>query len=316
MKLRRKLLSAGFALGATALTLTTSTFAWYTSNTSVTTGNVSGVTSTEADTSSFYIAAAQLYDQANNYAVSTVGSYTNKATPVLTGTTDKVLTPVSYVDGTGATNKYLPLNGAEGASVTYGNYSANNIYEWVYRFRTGTAGTAVDLYFKDFNFTTTLSSDAETLYALAYGDGTGISGAGAYFADLAKAMKLTIVETPMSDASTLGSTATTSTYSLAAWASQADQNITSANAVGYYNTVLDTSIAKPASYDSEIAAAKTGTAIKLATIPADSGYVEVRFTLWLDGWDEYCYDICRFQEFELSFDVQKDTTNTGFCTAA
>ena len=80
MKLRRKLLSAGFALGATALTLTTSTFAWYTSNTEVTAKQVTGKTSAEADTDSIYIAAATSYDT-DTYAVATMGTYGKEATP-------------------------------------------------------------------------------------------------------------------------------------------------------------------------------------------------------------------------------------------
>ena len=71
MKLRRKLLSAGLAFGATALTLTTSTFAWYTGNTEIEVAKITGATETTMDTASIYVATPISYAQASTYTPAT-----------------------------------------------------------------------------------------------------------------------------------------------------------------------------------------------------------------------------------------------------
>ena len=104
MKLRRKLLAAGFAFGATALTLTTSTFAWYTANNEVTIESINGATAAATDTSLFVAAATSYASVDTNISASAPGAkvatqtvWSTKVTPVLVNSeAAKVLTPVAY----------------------------------------------------------------------------------------------------------------------------------------------------------------------------------------------------------------------------
>lgn len=354
MKLRRKLLAAGFAFGATALTLTTSTFAWYTSNTEATVTSFSGATSATADTNSFYVAAAQTYDADNGYAAKTFGSYLSKVNPVLTEKDEThVLVPVAYSgkvttpakdstpESTADTEtSYVPFldtkhvdadDDAEPAvtehdEVRYGAYSAKNVYEYVLRFRkANSSNSATPLYFSAFNLTTAKKTGYTDQIALAYGGTTGIESAGAYFADLAKAMKLTIKVQNLKADSTAAAVegfiadgvATSTVYDLSSLGSNNDLNISNANAVGYYNTVLNKQISGTATSGTAITKGTAGAsnALAFASIPA-SGYVEVTFTFWLDGWDEYCYDIMQQQTFTFDFEASTSDAKSVIHTTA
>ena len=357
MKLRRKLLSAGFALGATALTLTTSTFAWYTSNTEVNAKTITGKTSAEADTDSIYIAAAKTYytttaDNHTKYDPATFSTYGKEAQPVYVGTdyttatkTTLVLAPVSYVDSTAGKGAYLPLDKAEATDPTnaatvldkpiYKAYDETNVMEFVLRFRTATAvSSETKIYFSKFdlvNTASTVTNATRTEYeyeqtALAYNSEgglstTGIKESGAYGVDFRKALKMTVKATNMTDATTV-STATTATKTsvldFEKLATNTDVNIadSGANALGYLNAVMGYSLSTPSGYlegDSgetkyDFGAVQIQTATK-STLDKDTayspfaipkeGYLEVRFTIWLDGWDSYCYDVCRKQGFTL-----------------
>lgn len=342
MKLRRKLLAAGFAFGATALTLTTSTFAWYTANTEVTAKTVSGKTSAEADSDSIYIASAKDYN--TDFSVAHMNGYGKEATPVYTAaealkdTTKKMqMIPVSYVDATGATAQYLPLSSAKGSTTTatvldvaeYGSYSELNVVEFVLRFRTASASdSATKIYFSKFDLVNTVTT-ATSYRQIALTNNadtglttTGVSTAGEYGVDFRKALKMTITATDMTNNTTLGTTVKTEVYdfeSLGYTDSKKfhdDENIDAtnkANALGYLNTVMGYSLSTPSNYLStakSLATAAAGsltddTAYSPFAIPT-SGYLEVRFTLWLDGWDSYCYDVCRQQGFDLDMKFTTD----------
>jgi len=107
----------------------------------------------------------------------------------------------------------------------------------------------------------------------------------------------------------------------------ADTNIkeNGAAALAYYNTVMGTSLSVPATdYNAgtettkivlegktaeEIASQKTGKSpVEVGTIPAtatgmDFSVLEIRFVLYLDGWDNYCYDIMQGQTVNFSFQL-------------
>lgn len=335
MKLRRKLLSAGFAFGATALTLTTSTFAWYTANNEVKVDSLTGATSATADSSSIYIAAAQSYASNDTYkanepgaSVDVISSYGREVTPVLVNSgATRVLAPTFY-DATAKT--YSTLGGVETSDTTKPIYAkdstASAVYEYVLRFQKPNATAATDVYVSKFALTNSASAANSKQQALAYdtdpvlieaGKKVGIASAGEYNVDLLHALKMTVSVTNLTSTGAYDSTATATSkvYDLDGFADDTkDVNITSAaNAVGYYNAVLKTNIAKPEGYLSGAtcvtSAATTdadSTTSKLFTIPS-TGYVEVRFTFWLDGWDEFCYDVCQKQNF---------TVEMGFSTAA
>lgn len=331
MKLRRKLLAAGFAFGATALTLTTSTFAWYTANNEVTVNSLTGATSATADSSSIYIAAAQSYASNDTYKatepgalVDVISSYGREVKPVLVNSgATRVLAPTFY-DATAKT--YSTLSGVETSDTSKPIYvkdsTASAVYEYVLRFQKPNATAATDVYVSKFTLTNSASAADSKQQALAYDTDTtltkkvGIASAGEYNVDLLHALKMTVAVTNLTSTGAYDASPSTtvSVYDLDGFADDTkDVNITSAaNAVEYYNAVLKTNLAKPEGYLSSAtcvtssAAPAESTTSKLFTIPS-TGYVEVRFTFWLDGWDEFCYDVCQKQNF---------TVEMGFSTAA
>ena len=350
MKLRRKLLAAGFAFGATALTLTTSTFAWYTAKTEVTAKQVTGRTSAEADTGSILIAGATSYK--TDFSVNTMDGYGKEATPVYTSKaaldadTNKSmeLVPVSYDSTVTTQAKYLPLSSAVTSTTAstaldkavYGSYSELNVVEFVLRFRTASAATqATKIYWSKFDLANTASATNYQQVALTNNADTGstttgVSTAGAYGVDFRKALKMTITATDMTDATTLGTTVATTVYDFesigytGALALHEDVNIdgtNKANALGYLNKVMGYSLSTPSNYLSGAKSLQVGSSLTSETayspfsIPT-SGYLEVRFTLWLDGWDSYCYDVCRKQGFNLDMSFTTAPTTAVIKEAA
>jgi len=389
MKLRRKLLSAGLAFGATALTLTTSTFAWYTANNEVTVGTVQGRTSVQADTSSLYIAAAESYATATTgteespvsyvapgakvYNISTYGSTKNVAYVGNVASAERELTPVAYNEGKygtlNATPQYVSVEspevgnigtyyerGGEAPSYTYTltkdaaldngktyytrtsdavtyNYDSTGayVYEFVLRFQVPNISGTKDVYLSKFDLQNTAVASDSQQNVLTYdenGTSTGLKSGGQYNVDMLHALKMTVQTTTLTSAgdyyaaNSTDETVTTKVYDLDGYAvtSKDSDNLgATVNAVGYYNNVLGTNIVTPENYLAGAtcvksrtnvnadAAASEQTLSKLFTVPS-TGFIEVRFTFWLDGWDSFCYDVCRKQNF--SVDMAFSTTAT------
>ena len=359
-KLFRKLALSGVALGAAAVTLTATTFAWYTSNTEA---DVTAVTAqTEAKSSaSLFIATASEYDGtgATGYKQATDwNDYLAKATPTVTGSVDGtanayVLKPVFSNYGTVSTsvsgrayNKIAEVTGTNKDTVTYAAENAGDFMEFVFRVRTSAGiDSSKDLYFSEFNLSAaaTDASVATTQVPLAGGDGTGITSKNAvYGASLLKALKLDVTSADVdldadsaipaegSTSRKAGASAETDTVTTYGFESLggSDTNIGTANAVGYYNKVMGTNIAAPTTgynvgtetFLIDLTAAdadtqKSGkTPVKVATIPAttsgdDFSVVEIRFVLYLDGWDNYCYDIMQGQKVNFSFQLTTEANS-------
>jgi hypothetical protein len=269
MKLRRKLLSAGFALGATALTLTTSTFAWYTSNTSVESKTISGATSAQADSSSLFIANAKTYNGSAPGAAGTAWTaFATEVTPVVIASDQThVLEPVAFTAvSTSAPLTYntMSVSGDDKDQVKYTAISsATSIYEYVLRFQIPNNAAATPVYISSLSVTNSVSASTSQQLALAdnttlnVADATaatavGIKETGNYNVDLLHSLKMTVVAQALSfDASektfSASGNAITTIYDLDGFADASkDVNIaTTANAVGYYNAVLGTNISYP-----------------------------------------------------------------------
>ncbi len=382
MKLRRKLLAAGFAFGATALTLTTSTFAWYTANNKVELGQVNGATASSASSDSLYVAAATAYvkESSASYAapgasVDTTTTYGTSQSVTYVGNNEankRVLAPVAYT----AANTYQKLTGAtEYSGTKYATEEAYNlasstlytlsgttytavtsdttysstetyytkaakpsypvyetdttgvcVYEFVLRFQKPNATASANVYVSKFDLTNTATSATSAQQALTYDATTastvGIGEGGLYNVDMLHALKMTVAATPMLSTGAVDTTATTTrkVYDLDGFADTSKDSTnmaTTVNALGYYNAVLGTALSTPDNYLVASATASDNTHIDgtacigstdaatgnssnsvLFTIPA-TGFVEVRFTFWLDGWDSFCYDVCQKQNFNL-----------------
>lgn len=367
-KLFRKLALSGVALGAAAVTLTATTFAWYTSNTEADVTAVTGATQAKGS-DSLFISTAATYDPTattgESIVAKTWNSYTAEADPVLTGGATITLKPVYSNFGTitaaktdpataavtgRAYNEIDKVTGTNKDEVSYKDEDKSNFFEFVFRVRSADKieTNPKPLYFSEFKLETAAQKTTGenpqpipyTQVPLAYGTvgsvNTGIATSAVYGADLAKALKLDVtskevtLETnsaiPTAGATTrLGATEANAvtTYGFETLAKAADVNIDTtngANAVGYYNTVMGTNIAAPSAYTSatvtETALATDTdhagtTKISFASLPVtqanmDFSVIEVRFVLYLDGWDNYCYDVMQGQTVNFSFQV---TTN-------
>lgn len=359
-KLFRKLALSGVALGAAAVTLTATTFAWYTQNNEVSVTSVSGLTTTEADTGSIYISAATHYTNATDLNVAATSWSTPGSSADPTKVVDGTLAPVNYADYKKLTGATIPDGGSTKTQAVYGNFSAGDIIQYRLRLRAATAGSEMAVYLSDFQLdaykltvanqnTTETKIAAKTDLPTQIGLATsgGVTENTAYGADIRKALKMTVAEFDRNASGTEEQgTTDASGYALAASrttvygftnyavednALAAPQN-GSIDALDYYNQVTGSALSRPAHYfgqtsgenptdiaevslkkaESEAGTLNSGTAQQFITIPA-TGYVEVLITFWLDGWDEYCFDVMRSQKFTCSM---KFTSSVGSATVA
>ena len=282
-KLFRKLALSGVALGAAAVTLTATTFAWYTQNNEVKIGEVSGMTSAESDSGSIYVSAASTYNT-DTYVATNWTQPGSSATPTAVTLKEgktRVMAPVSYTDakkngdtGTTTAEAYLPLTGsnksdnslAANDQAVYGTYGQENFLQYRLRLRTATAGSVTPIYLSSFNLT--LTNVAETPAEITTTAGlpkiVSVASAGGATentemgADLRKALKMTVTQynyiephTEQNDATVDASgysktAASTNVYSFAAYTDLDDEGLTgSIDALTYYNAVLGTNLTRP-----------------------------------------------------------------------
>lgn len=236
-------------------------------------------------------------------------------------------------------NDYYERGARQADSVTYQDEDTSSFLEFVFRVRTSKPiDSAKPLYFSAFNITSTATSGATTQIALASGDGTGIQTTGLYGAKLVKALKLDVTSAAVSlgennaipaqgvlsrSTETAATATTPTTYGFEGLAgdtqnASTDTNISTANAVGYYNRVMGTNLVTPSNdYATEVAvnAANADTDVIVATLPkTETGkqfsVVEVRFVLYLDGWDNYCYDIMQNQTVNFDFKLSTEISSS------
>ena len=347
-KLFRKLALSGVALGAAAVTLTATTFAWYTSNTEATVSVINGMSEAKVGGADLYVASAASYTSGTT-TPSAWNGWGPDATPVLSGgnAAAHVLKPVSYVNASGTALSFVKMsststpetntespNYGKNTVAVYDAFDVNDIYTYSLRFHAASTD-AVSLYFSEFNFSTEKYGATEGGYkdiiAANFGGDTGITAKGAYFADLARSLKLTIQYQACDGSGTDGKggvvtgDVSTTTYDLSSFATTANEShvsaTASAGALQYYNSVMKTALTRPATYagtEKAVTATASGnTAFKFAeTTSAYPEYVEVKFIFWLDGWDEYCYDCMKQQKFSFSFKASmKESEATVYIAA-
>lgn len=320
-KFGRKLFLSCAALAACATTLVSTTFAWYTSNTEVALGAQTALSQTNADGDDILVSRALTYatGSGTGRAGATWSEYSNNGTPVATD--EVILKPVYYniADKTYKTMESVenPVSG-EVANITYSDDSLSaNVLEFRLRFKSqktiASDAQKVSIYVSGITLTNTReSADASKVPADVYGEGTGIKGTGDYNVDILKAIKLNVSSAAVTKTGDTYSTSTfgdVATYGFESFGAE-DTNISTANAIGYYNKALRTAsgdkpIAAPATnYNvgtetTKLEQASSSNAVKICEI-GTSGYTEVIFVFYLDGWDNYCYNACRKQGINVS----------------
>jgi hypothetical protein len=289
-----KLALSGAALAAVAATLGTSTYAWYTTNPTVNANNIIGA-SADSGASSIFISKdtgnTKNWSQTVKFADN---AFTTTLTPAQPGA---------------ATGSFLDLAGESNTDV---------IKVQLY-FKTSKTANDVNLYIKELsitNTTTTLPTADNMLYnyvnetdstdTITVG-GYGVSSDMAtYSVDFVKALGMQV------DAA---GTATDQTFSLASYetADKTGTNtVSNPHAHEYYNKVM------PANKQLSSTAVSTGqaktttlTKAPIAVLPAAGTAVEVDFYIFLNGWNDYCYDACQGQQFTLNMSFTSELTNAA-----
>ena len=207
-----------------------------------------------------------------------------------------------------------------------------NVLEFRLRFKSQktitSAAEKVSIYVSGITLTNTRqSADASKVPADVYGEGTGINAAGDYNVDILKAIKLNVSSaavTKTENAYSTGEFGTVATYGFESFGA-GDTNIGTADAIGYYNKALrnatgDKPIAAPgeAYYSAgietyKLQTASSNNAVKICEI-GTTGYTEVIFVFYLDGWDNYCYNACRKQGISVALTFSSSANTSVLST--
>lgn len=289
-KLTRKLVLSAFALALALVTLSTTTFAWWTQNTSVSADGVTGNTKGDASGSL----------EISKTSTSGFG-------PTVTlGVSLADLSPLQHIvtDGTAA---LAELGSTE--STDKGGYAQFTVYV-----RTSSKLTEdTEVYLKNLVITNTTADADDTedgtqlpsKQVLAQAGGlTGAIGS-TYTVDAVRALSFAI------STSGIGTTEYSYGEIYTPVTDTIGNNAASFDALEYYNAVMGNTAGIDNSSEEINLAEKTN--ILVATIeksnaaaetPSDA--VAITFTFWLDGWDKCCFDACQNQTFSIEFEL---TTN-------
>ena len=315
MKLKGKLIMSAAALAACAATLTSTTYAWYTSNTEVSASGVEGTSQANGE-GMLLISTSGAY-----------GSFSNKASVEIKSDN---LIPVQYTAGT---DHAAPTFNAWDASTnkpseTALNISSNSNNQSVLAFDLYFTGVkedvGVDVYLKSLTVTRNAGALPEKVI---YGEGDGLKKPTAqgntYTANILRTVKMAYV----SSVTTEGNQAANSSsgcYDLETGDalnttkfSYGDTlaDLTSGfNAHTYYNNVLTGSNIPVTGDDVKVAgdAITNSTSVNFGTTPnstTNGNYVKATFYFFIDGWDIACFDAVQQQSFkvEMEFTSTEDT---------
>ncbi len=308
MKLKSKLIMSGVALAACAATLTSTTYAWYTNNTSVSTNSVSGSTATSG--------SDLLLISADNTTWGTT------CTPDIDGT---ALKPLTYNSETKALNTLNYSTGEIGTETTdQAGYDSFTLY-----FKLQST-TAAHLYVKSFTVTNTTGSlPSKSVIGDNWSLISGKTAATSYTVDMLRALKLKMEITPYTDptgdvTASAGET-TTTIYDISTLQTFGDSTdsigtYSSYNAHSYLNSVMEKSWTIAPDYKDKNVY-PTGTTVSdvsnwdLGVLPTAGtsdtlgSYYQVVFKFYLDGSNKACFDACQGQSFSVTASFSTESTN-------
>jgi len=328
MKLRNKLILSCAALAAVATTAVSTTFAWYTSNTTVSASGLTAETVAGSD---------------KLLLISSSGKKGTWGSSVTFDTSSIKFIPYSLENG-----EYLPIDqdtatpsAANKVTITKttdqvvnGGILAFNLYFM-------SAGDALEVNVNNFRIVNTTQA-LPTKTILQAGAGVDEStGASTYTCDLMRALVVSVqTATVTGNAGTGSFTATdlstASLYNLDNYTTYTDTVGANANAHTYYNKVtgktLKTSAGTantadtlttsnlPVAFSDCAAAGQQGTGTwALGTAPAANSdttkqnYMVAHFEIFLNGWDLYCFDAVQGQTltFDFAFNVPQAQQQQG-----
>lgn len=295
-QLTRKLFLSICTLAICAVTLVSTTFAWYTSNTEVNASSI--ITETSADNDSSLL-VKQLLDRDAEVWSETWTNYLE-----FTVKADAALIPVQY----------------DNSTFTYTTLSNNpavidkNYLEFTFKFTSNSTVDTKDLvvYFNSFTATATGATAYENLlFGNPKNVGTGLTGKK-YTVDALYATNFVIED----DDNTVSRV-----FGLENFAKVADGiGVGTASALTYYNIIMGEELEYSSNPAKNITAlpsdVKSDDMPIVTTISYDAAnnkYEEAEVTIgfYIDGWDAYCYDGCKGQDltFTFSFSLEKPKNN-------
>ena len=296
MKLKGKLIMSAAALAACAATLTSTTYAWYTTNTEVT---ASGLTAGSASSGDSSILISKTGE--NNTWMQNITDLTAKTqatlVPLMLDSTDGKLYPVSNTVNT---------EGQITLSTTAATKSS--FVEFDLWFKTSATDNNVPIYLKSMTIANTASSidDLPAFENLNNGkDEAGINKtATSYKKDIVDALAFTI-QTNSDSETTYGKNSPftlldgKSAYKpIGGWMTSLGTEGEATNAHTYYNK-LDSNkqLAESISTDNS---AVIDSDKMICVLKNDGTKAHVTFRFYLNGSDVDCFDACKGQNFKLS----------------
>ena len=315
-------------MGLAVVTLSTTTYAWYTSNTDVSAKGMNGAIaggSAEGlliSKDGVNFSAAITFTEADILALTHNGS---------------ALKPLQYKAGEGGSLETLEDGDSEAVAGTGHEYLQFSVYVKTTASAMPEGQTSIPVYFNKLEIKNT--TEALPLYNILSDYKVGNTTAsgwtqtnGTYALDAIQALNLSLAAAEAktdSDGVVKSSNIVADYYSLndyfAAEELKASTNLASTvDALDYYNAIMhggdaDTTnyVKRPNDYApvdivKSVHTAETADAnsLEVVSITDVAKAYEVVFTIWLDGWDAYCFDACRGQSFSINFGmttVKKDS---------
>lgn len=297
-KLGRKLTLSALSLGLAVVTLSTTTFAWYTSNKTVSASGIMGATSGETDSTLLISKTGEDGSFSGSVEFTESSEYTVSGDNIM---------PLHH-NGT----TFLDKTGVDVASTAS---EKKNYLQFSVFIKTQNSSTVVNVpvYLSELTIENTQETSelpgADIIRTYTTND--WIADAKTYKVDAAQALNVAIAAAPKTGsgkATTVGKTM----YSVNDIVGKAKNEGLGegADALKYYNAVMGEALTKPATGYMPVELTKTSSAdkeVNVVTLESRNVY-EVVFTVWLDGWDQYCFDACKNQSFNISFSLTTDKT--------
>lgn len=304
MKLKGKLIMSAAALAACAATLTSTTYAWYTTNTTVDASNVSGTTADSGDASILISQDPKEASGKKTWASSVSVTKENQKNSTS-------LIPLEYTS-----TQFQALNST---SANTDGYLEFKLYFKTAKVNNGEGTTK--LYLKTFKATNAASSLEESDNLIYTGVEAGKdyskgldAGAPTYKIDAARCLGLVMDSDTVTD---LKSHAFDVTEGTLKEDSAKNDGI---NAITYYNSVMNP--AEPLTAEGHnlktlgAPDSKGTNALEIAKLPNDGTETYVTFKVYLNGWDKYCFDACKGQTFNFEIAFTSDAALAATCNLA
>lgn len=310
---RRKILYSVLIFLTIGITLGSSTYAWYTSNMTATASGVTGTTSGETD---------------NTLLISKTGEAGTFHDKIKINRTDAgfsqtrhFMIPVYY-----KSSKFYDIDGKELGKNEDGTPDNNFFREEVLQFsvyvKTQSTAEPLDLpvYLKSLNVKNGAGNQLPSTEIISsYKDGDWAAGATTYKVDAVRTINIAFASAKANYAS--GSAVAdrnnivgTTAYSVRNIVTPENESGlgTSPNALEYYNKIMGTNKTVPSAEEYKVTllqkSQQDGAPVEVSRLQSKDVY-EIIFTVWMDGWNDYCFDACKQQAFDIDFSLT--TNNEG-----